>query len=852
MLQRLLRRGGGGLSPEQESLLAGHVARGDGYVGRLVRDVSRAEQARWDALAADTERWTAVSPWKTEAGKRLLAEPSDVAVSVVIAAAARGRLEALMLALALVRRKLAFTADDAALLFALAGRPAKRQGHEASVAGQVWIVADDGAQARYHRDYVTRIALAAAERLPAEEWTDELRRAAEEAQALAERDRASGYEVERTKLLSRFRRLLGGDGDGDDGGGAPLDVNAISAEDNMGKPLRKALSERWGGDANAGALIAQLVQATSGPVPAKKWRQRACELVAATRNGEELLREILTHALAAEDGTRRGWGGLAHQWLSDESAVLVRGAIWAAGAVRASWAPGLFSELADHAATSFEPGFEPRSIKVANAAVRQLGELGSDEAVAALARLKAQIKHKTIGKQVEQALERAATAAGMTKGQLLERQVPTFGLDPDGHKEVQLGGATAVVERDRLTWLSEGKAVKSVPGAVKDGHADALRAIRAEQKQIRKVLAAERLRIESLLAEERTWELDEWRRLYLDHPLTGAFARRLIWRFDGGSALPLDGRFVGVDGSEVEPSAEVSIWHPLGAETDDVARWRRLLFERQLTQPFKQAFREVYLVAPAELETRTYSNRFAAHIVKYRQAYALIKARGWSVVALGPYDNDGGRQWRDFEPEGIRAEFWMEHAAEDWEEQELIANLASTDQVRFTPIGGGELIPLEEVPPIVFSEAMRDVDLFVGVASIAADPEWVDRGERYIDYWREHAFGRLGAAGVTRREVLAELVPQLRIADRLGLEDRYLRVRGDLRAYRIHLGSANVLMEPNDQYLCIVPDRSARSGPRVLLPFEDDARLSEIITKAFLLAADGKIRDRTILDQIRR
>jgi hypothetical protein len=58
-------------------------------------------------------------------------------------------------------------------------------------------------------------------------------------------------------------------------------------------------------------------------------------------------------------------------------------------------------------------------------------------------------------------------------------------------------------------------------------------------------------------------------------------------------------------------------------------------------------------------------------------------------------------------------------------------------------------------------------------------------------------------------------------------------------------------MEPNDQYLCIVRDRT-KAGQRVLLPFEDDNRLSEILSKAFLLAADTKIGDRTITDQIRR
>ena len=35
----------------------------------------------------------------------------------------------------------------------------------------------------------------------------------------------------------------------------------------------------------------------------------------------------------------------------------------------------------------------------------------------------------------------------------------------------------------------------------------------------------------------------------------------------------------------------------------------------------------------------------------------------------------------------------------------------------------------------------------------------------------------------------------------------FLIVRGELRTYRIHLGSGNILMDPNSQYLCIVPGR---------------------------------------------
>jgi hypothetical protein len=81
------------------------------------------------------------------------------------------------------------------------------------------------------------------------------------------------------------------------------------------------------------------------------------------------------------------------------------------------------------------------------------------------------------------------------------------------------------------------------------------------------------------------------------------------------------------------------------------------------------------------------------------------------------------------------------------------------------------------------------------------------------------------------------------------IDDRSLIVRGDCGTYRIHLDSGNVMMDPG-RYLCIV---CARGGPKtgtVLLPFEDDALLGVILSQAFLLAADPKITDPTILQQM--
>ena len=118
-------------------------------------------------------------------------------------------------------------------------------------------------------------------------------------------------------------------------------------------------------------------------------------------------------------------------------------------------------------------------------------------------------------------------------------------------------------------------------------------------------------------------------------------------------------------------------------------------------------------------------------------------------------------------------------------------------------------------------------------------------------YWSRAAFGELTETGKTRRAVLADLLPGLPIGSRCRLEERWLVVEGRLRTYRIHLGSGTVQMEPDSQYLCVVQDHQSADA-RVRLPFEGDATLSLILSKAFMLADDDKIKDRSIVSQIVR
>ena len=537
----------------------------------------------------------------------------------------------------------------------------------------------------------------------------------------------------------------------------------------------------------------------------------------------------------------------------------------------------------------------PRCVRVGNACVWALGSMPDATGVGQLAMLRARVKFGTAQKGVDKALDDAAGQAGMTLQEIEEISVPTYGLQEVGVRREQLGefGVELVVtgtSTTELRWMKpDGKRQKSVPKAVREHSAEELKEIKASATDLRKMLPAQRDRIENLYLEQMSWTYPAWCERYLDHPLVGTLARRLIWKFTNeertAAGVFYEGRIVGRDGhvlNWLDDSTGVELWHPMQEDPDEVLAWRDWLAELEIRQPFKQAHREIYLLTDAERTTRTYSNRFAAHVIKQHQFNALCAARGWKNKLRLMVDDEYPPASRDLPPWGLRAEFWVEGLGDiygaDTTEAGTYLYLA-TDQVRFYNIdarenyahaGGGryaaawrgegaltEPLALEEVPPLVFSEMMRDVDLFVGVASVGNDPNWADGGPegRYRDYWTSYSFGALSQTAKTRRQVLERLIPRLKIADRCRLEGRFLIVQGDIRTYKIHLGSANILMEPNDQYLCIVPTSAPNTGNlgnRLFLPFEGDRNLAIILSKAFLLAEDKDIKDPTILHQISR
>ena len=151
--------------------------------------------------------------------------------------------------------------------------------------------------------------------------------------------------------------------------------------------------------------------------------------------------------------------------------------------------------------------------------------------------------------------------------------------------------------------------------------------------------------------------------------------------------------------------------------------------------------------------------------------------------------------------------------------------------VVFTKRGDYRPLDLAGVPPRVFSEAMRDLDLMVSVAHRGGvDPE------------------ATASTVEMRTALLRETMRLLKIAN-VRLEGAHAFIEGTRASYNVHLGSGVVHRQPGGA-LCIIPVHSQHRG-RIFLPSaDDDPKTAEVVSKVLLLAKDEAIQDPTILEQL--
>jgi hypothetical protein len=381
-------------------------------------------------------------------------------------------------------------------------------------------------------------------------------------------------------------------------------------------------------------------------------------------------------------------------------------------------------------------------------------------------------------------------------------------LDPQGQPELSVRKA--------------GKPLKALPAALKKDPEVA--ALRERAVEIKRQASRMRASLEQAMCRGDAFTGAELREL-MEHPVLAPMLGRLILIGEAAIGYPVaagDGlrdcaAMVRAVGSE--DSLRVAHPHDL-LGTREWSHWQQECFQHERVQPFKQVFRELYVLTDAERAEGTLSRRYAGHQVNPRQALALLGARGWVN-----HPEEGVR--RTFHHEGLTA--WVEFLEGTFTPADVEG--LTLEGARFSKQGDWKPLDLAAIPPRIFSEVMRDLDLVVSVAHQGGvDPE-------------------ASASTVEMRAALVrETCALLKLAN-VRFQKEHVLIDGSLAHYSVHLGSAGVHRQPGG-HLCIIPVHSQHRG-RLFLPFaDDDPRTAEVLSKVLLLARDAEIKDPTILEQI--
>jgi hypothetical protein len=267
-----------------------------------------------------------------------------------------------------------------------------------------------------------------------------------------------------------------------------------------------------------------------------------------------------------------------------------------------------------------------------------------------------------------------------------------------------------------------GKVLASVPARVRADPSYA--EVRTARERLRE--QSGRLRgglVEALVGGGEPLDADAFARL-LGLPAARGMLSGLVLRAADGEGeayglLDLTGpgpALVGLDGERVGlgPDTRVGAAHPLHlAARDRLDAWQREIVRRGIRQPVKQVLREVYRLSPADQEDGGRSTRFAGRWIDGAVAARLLTARGWRASSTA----DQAFATRGFA--GCHAVLHFDEVGHF-----LAEGPALTGPVEFvTAVDGpghrlvlGSGVPLADVPALIVSEALRDIDLVVSVA----------------------------------------------------------------------------------------------------------------------------------------
>ena len=371
----------------------------------------------------------------------------------------------------------------------------------------------------------------------------------------------------------------------------------------------------------------------------------------------------------------------------------------------------------------------------------------------------------------------------------------------------------------------DGKVLKSVPAAIKKN--DKFLQIKDFCDKLRQQYSRTVRMFEAAMEERDCFTFGELRRLS-ENPVTKAITENIVFISDDDkpvSGLPTPEGLSDQNGElhNISEDIKLRVAHPFDMyKNGSWADYQKLIMtlgnSKGRKQPFRQVFRELYVKLPEELN-KDRSLMFAGNQIQTKRTVGALKNRRWVA------DYEDGLQ-KIYYKDNIIASIYAEA---DWFSPGDI-EAPTLEGVFFADRKTGALLKIEDVPDIIYSEIMLDVDLAVSVAHAGGvDPE-------------------TSHSTVEMRRVILEFNLSLFGIKNVHFEKNHAFIDGTHGKYTVHLGSGVIHKVGGHQINVLAVGKKNR----LFLPFiDEDPKTAEIMTKVLTFAEDSKIKDPYIMEQIR-
>jgi hypothetical protein len=374
--------------------------------------------------------------------------------------------------------------------------------------------------------------------------------------------------------------------------------------------------------------------------------------------------------------------------------------------------------------------------KMAEYAVKALALNGSTKALRAVEFFsrKYKSKNKNIGAAANESFTLVAEELGITPYDLADSIIPDFGFE-GLFRVFEVEGETyrAYINNDfKLAFLDESnKTLKALPKATSSDLKEEFKDI---AKEIRDIVKSQSSRLEQYLVIQRKWTVAKWDAFFRNNPIMFTYAIRAIWGiFDEKQNLTVtfqcleDQTLVNMEGDEVDlrentEGVTIGMVHPMMLNEDQINHWKEALMDADIQPIFAQLDRPAIFLKETDKNVKL-STEF--NYVQYG-GYSFVgkmEKLGWS---RGSVVDGGGiaSYYKDFSELGVTAIIMQVGVLSVgyYDENAELGDLmfVKNKTVSFGSYNYDEpeksddnrLIPFGEVPPIVYSEVMADMQFF--------------------------------------------------------------------------------------------------------------------------------------------